>query len=135
MHPSTSLGGSEPLARFLTQHNQYKTSIHAVRPNAFIPPESDLCLSVSLVTGMNCQQILSYGQISVINVMLYPPILYGFASIRVIDVEETSLTVVFDNKPRGHVSITGWPDDKSIRKLLSIKLASKAKLVLKEDCI
>ncbi len=130
MQLPSSLRGSESLARYLTQSNHFNLNTYSVRPRAFDPPPN-LCLSVFRIDSLSAQEIWTNGQINVINRMLQPHPLYGFANIKVSEVQATSLTVDPDDNPPRHASIMGWPQDKSERILMTQELASKAKLVLR----
>lgn len=132
MQLPSSLRGSESLARYLTQSNHFNLRTYSVRPKAFDPPPN-LRLSVFRIDGLSAQEIWTNGQINVINRMPQPRPLYGFANIKVLEVQATSLTVDPDDNPPRHASIVGWPQDKSERILLTQELASKAKLVLRSN--
>lgn len=132
--PST-LSGSGSLARYLTQSNHYNPRTYSVMPRAFEPP-SDLRLSVFRINGLSDLEVWENGQVNVIDKMPQPRPLYGFADIKVLEVQATSLTVDPDNTPPRHACIVGWPEgesNKSKRKLLAQELASKAKLRLRRD--
>ena len=132
--PST-LSGGESLARYLTHRNHYNELTSSVMPGAFDPPP-DLRLSVFRIDGLSDLEVWENGQVNVIDRMLQPRSLYGFADIKVVEVQATSLTVDPDNTPPRHACIVGWPEgesNKSKRKLLAQELASKAKLKLRRD--
>lgn len=132
--PST-LSGSESLARYLTQSNHYNLQTYSVMPRAFEPP-SDLRLSVFRINGLSDLEVWKNGQVNVIDKMPQPRPLYGFADIKVLEVQATNLTVDPDDTPPRHACIVGWPEgesNKSKRKLLAQELASKAKLRLQRD--
>jgi len=95
--PST-LSGGESLARYLTHRNHYNELTSSVMPGAFEPPP-DLRLSVFRIDGLSDLEVWENGQVNVIDKMLQPRSLYGFADIKVVEVQATSLTVDPDNTP------------------------------------
>ena len=134
MQPPSGLGSDEPLARCLYQSNHFKLETSSVLPKAFEPPSSNLRLSVFRTRGLDIGEVWTYLQTNVIDRMPQRPTFYGIADISVSAVQATGLAVDPDNTPPRHACIVGWPEghaNKSKRKLLSQKLASKAKLVLR----
>lgn len=57
--------------------------------------------------------------------------LYGRGDITISLVHQVGLDVVADNDPPRHADITGWPEDKSKRKILAMQLAAEASLRLR----
>ena len=116
---------SESLARYLTHQNHYSFLNNSVKPAAFQPPSSNLRLSVFRIGGLILEEVWEIGRVNLVNV-------YGFADIKASAVYEKNLDIDADSNPPRHADITGWPQEKSERKLIAQELAAKSTLRLRD---
>jgi hypothetical protein len=83
-----------------------------VRPNAFIPPENDLRLSVCVTDDLATQEIHAWGKLHASSPDREAK---GFALLHVFDFHAEDLSVERDDAPPRHAEVTGWPADKEAR--------------------
>ena len=122
-------GAGETLSRFLTDRDHYSPAKRIVRHTAFSPPR-DKKLSVYWTTGLSDDDIWALGDTYV--APSRGPIL-GQGILNSLTVYTAELTVQLTKIPHPrHAEIFGWDLDPKKARLQQIKLADKARLVLRE---
>ncbi len=117
----------EPLTRFVFDKDYYRPSDNSVKHPAFMP-NKNMRTSVFCIRELEDTQIWGLANEHVIPILQKP--LIGRADIKVSDATDIGLDVVPSDNPARHANITGWPGERSKRKLLALKLAAKAALHL-----
>jgi hypothetical protein len=125
------IADDEPLARFLTQSNQFNTLM--AKPAAFLPSLSDRETSVSRHGGDPLESLWKIG-LDVAGDRK----LYGAAIFKARDVRTAQLEVFADEPPPRHAAIRNWPwieNDpelqKAAQKERAALIASEAALLLR----
>lgn len=119
------LSPETPLARYLLASGHFSRENRRVKSAAFLPPP-DGRLSVFRVDGLADPEIWSLGRARVAEPQGKP--LYARADLPVRATREAGLDADPDDTPPRHVTILGWPAEKSARKLLAHQLAEAAVL-------
>jgi len=123
-----NISDNEPVCRFITGKDYYRTSDGTVRHNAFMQNREGEA-SVYRIIDLMDDEIFEIGRLFVAEKKGKP--LKGRADIRVAKILENKLRVDSqpDPHPR-HANIVGWPEDKSEIKVLALQLAANATLAL-----
>ncbi len=113
------------LARFLTSRSYFSAATGNVKSSGFMPP-TDLRLSVFRITGLSSSDVWQIGRTHVAR----PPDrnVHARADFHTRSVSEVGLRLELDNIPPTHASVTGWPTEKSARKLCALELARRSAL-------
>jgi len=116
------------LSRFLLEENRFNRAQNAVKPRAFLPP-SDHKLSVFGTNRLREKSIWVIGK-RVANEQNKP--LYARADLSRRELANHKLKSVWDEPPRLHRNIIGWPPhgQKDDLKLIAMELAAVATLRL-----
>jgi hypothetical protein len=121
----------EPLARFLTQSNQFNSLM--AKPAAFLPSPKPLETSVSRHGREPLESLWSIGLTAAGNRNLHGTAIFPARAVRAAQLE-----VVADEPPPRHAAIRGWPEienDPELRKAAhkerAALIASKAVLLLR----
>ena len=123
---------NESLARYLIEKKGYfSTERNSVLPRAFMPPPSNLRLSVFRIDELKLDKVWEIGQKEVIDALPQPKTLYGMADIKASKVRKFDLEIESSNTPPRHADICGWPEIKAQIKSVAQQLAAEAELVLK----
>lgn len=116
----------EDLARFLTQSNQFNSTV--AKPSAFLPNPRDRETSVSRHGRDPVEGLWELGRLAA-----GPRKLYGAAVFKARVVRDVQLEVMADEPPSRHAVIRNWPwidDDPELQKAkqkeLALTLASAA---------
>ncbi len=119
---------SEILSRYIFAKDHYSVLNQRIKYNAFMPPSSDLHISVFRTSHLSESDIWSIGE----DISLKSDrILHGRGEVVAAEVRRLRLDIDPDNKPIHHANIVGWPEDKPQRQLIAQQLASVATLKLK----
>jgi hypothetical protein len=124
------LSAEEPLARFIVEKSYFRAD-RTLRHSAFMPSRQDRVVSIYRIFDLDSSSIWNLGNNNVAIPRLKQ--LLGRADIKVLDVTGVGLSVIPDDNPPRHASITEWPDDDSKHKLLALQLAEQATLHLTSD--
>jgi len=120
------------IARFLTSSGHFSVEKNLVKPNAFMPmlnlQESVLETSIFKINNLNDDDIWKLATDNIVGKT--GRTLHGRAELEEQAVLGIGLDVKVDDRPPRHGTIRGWPEKKSERKLLAIKLASASKLCI-----
>jgi hypothetical protein len=119
---------SEILTRFIYFSKFIRSSNNTVRYAAFLPSPKDNQTSVFRVSGLSEGQIWNIADCDVTPTQTNT--IKGRADINSDDLVNSKLEVIPKEPPYRHANISGWPDDKTERKLMAIELARKAILYL-----
>lgn len=120
------VGPDSDVARFLFSGHLKKGRI--LRPNAFMPPDDDLKLSVCVSDGLETEAIHEWGALHASRDSQGAK---GFALLHVANVLAENLVVQRDDSPPRHAEVFGWPEDKEARLDIAKQLASIAALQLR----
>jgi hypothetical protein len=122
----------EALSRFLTQpKNHFAPTTGRLRYAAFLPNKA-LQTSVYRILGLTPDEVWSIGDV-LVGAPLGKPI-PARADIGAKAVFGLGLAVDPDGIPHpSHANIVGWPESRSARKLVAIKLAEAAVCVLRSS--
>ncbi|HHY86632.1 MAG TPA: hypothetical protein GYA07_14020 [Verrucomicrobia bacterium] len=119
---------SSLLARYLIDRTHFSPQKGTVHASAFLPPK-DLQLSVFHITGLPEADVWSIGEKFVAG-----PSKRSIRARADITAKSVSspLSLDPDDDPPRHVSVVGWPKEKSEQKLIAAQLALLAKLSMKD---
>lgn len=116
-------------ARYVIEKAYFRISNKTVRHNAFMPAPRDNQCSVFNTRGISEKKIWKLGEKYVAQPKNKP--LLARADIEVSEIHNHSLVVTPDPTIHSrHANISSYPDDRSKCKLVAIKLAQSAKLIL-----
>lgn len=119
---------NERISRFLLDKGHIRTSDKTVKYNAFMPPKTGK-LSVYRTEGVAEAEIWNIGQEKVAAIRKSP--LIGRADLLAQDIFDKGLDVVPETSPHPlHADIVGWEADTALVRLIALKLAATAKLIL-----
>lgn len=113
---ATVVDPESDVARFLFTGHLKKNRI--VRPNAFMPPEDDLRLSVCVRDGLDTPAVYDWGNAHAARRDIERDVTEvprGFAVLHVKDVVSENLTVERDDVPPRHAEIGNWKPEKEAR--------------------
>lgn len=118
----------EVIARFILASRHLRGDA-TIRPEAFIPhPHEEL--SAYRICHLSEEAIWNGGR----GVALYQgKRLYGRAEVVAVRIRAQALTVTADELPTNHITIAGWPKEKSEQKLIAIEIAKSSRTVLFAD--
>jgi hypothetical protein len=127
---------NEPLARYIVYSKWIRNSDHTIKPNAFIPPDTDL--SVTRHLQLTEESLWKIG--STIASGMHPKrSLYGRADVEAHSVFAQNLKVLPDpvepdnrdhpNHNPNHANITNWPLEKDVKKMCALEIAKAASFV------
>ena len=131
---SALIAEDEPLARFLTQSNQFSLQKRMAKPAAFMPDNKGERSVFRHGKEPRDQLWAIAGEY----LKSRDPI-YGAAILNAYDVRAEHLDAVPKEPPPRHANITGWPSDsdreeaKAKQKELALALVARAEVVLRED--
>ena len=91
-------------------------------------PPPNLKLSTYTTHGLVEKEIWSIGNINVAEPQ--GKTLRGGGDVRVATIKTAQLDLDFDDVPKHHANITGWPNEKEQQKMCAVILAEAAKLYL-----
>ena len=123
-----SVAPDELLARYIIYSKWIRSSDQMVKPDAFIPPNSEL--SVTRHLHLTEEDIWKIGR-KIAEGMSTPRNLYGRADVETSHVIAQRLNVVpqpVDGNPN-HANIIDWPPEKNARKMCALGIASVARFV------
>lgn len=126
----------ELLARYIVYAKWIRNSDQTIRPDAFIPPDSDL--SVTRHLQLNEETLWKIGK-AITDGMHPKRSLYGRADVKTLCVIDQHLEVVPDpvepdnpDHPHynpNHANITNWPLEKNAKKMCALEIAKAASFV------
>lgn len=120
---------SENITRYILETGGFARTVGRVKPNVFLPAPNGQT-SVYRITSLTLDEIWNIGQKYVADERIKT--LYGRGDIITSHILNIGLKVEPDTEKHfRHANITGWPDQKSEKKLIATKLAQKAQLHLK----
>ena len=123
-------GEGEEVTRFITQKSYYRPSNGTVKHNAFMPPRNNQ-LSVYRTTGLQQPEVWFIGE-QFVAPQLQCEIL-GKAVINSLVVYREGLAIHDHPSPHErHANVVGWDSVGTEVRLIAIKLADAAQLVLKQ---
>ena len=121
-----SVASDELLARYIMQSDWIRSD-QTIRPNAFIPRDSEL--SVTRHLGLTEEYLWKIGRKITEGT---PRSLYGRADVKTCYVTAQGLDVVSDpvepDNPN-HANIINWPPEKNARKMCALEIARAARFV------
>jgi hypothetical protein len=131
-NPPESHSAIEPdgrLSRFLFR-GEFDRELSAVRSSAFLPRNGET--SVFYTSLLDAQAIWDLGEREVASVRKRT--LLARADLRASVVDQTGLVLNYNDSPKWHANIVGWPPESDFPAVLSIaqRLSAAAVLVLKE---
>ena len=125
---------NDPLTRHLLSSSQFARESNRVKSSAFTPQENPrtgiLQTSIFQTKGLTENEVWSLGEQHILK-NRPDRRLHGRADVTVQEVLGTGLDLDPDNDPLRHANIVGWPNTKPERKLVALKLAEVARLVLR----
>ena len=123
-----------PLTRHLLSSKQFAREPRRVKSSAFIPRENPgtgiFQTSVFQIQGLSEDEVWSLGEQHVLKNRPDRRV-HGRADVTVQEVLGVGLYLDPDNDPPRHANIVGWPGTKPERKLVALKLAEAARLVVR----
>lgn len=131
---SSSVASDELLARYITSSRWLRSSNQTVKPDAFIPLDSEL--SVTRHLHLTEEEIWKIGRKIAEGI---PRSLYGRADVETRHVIAQGLDVVSQpiepdnpdhaNHNPNHANIVNWPTEKDARKMCALEIAMAARFV------
>ena len=127
-----SVAPDELLARYIIYKRWIRSSNQTVKPDAFIPPENPLELSVTRHVNLTENDIWSIGRGIAGSISRT---LHGRADVENGYVMAQKLSVVPQPVPDNpnHANIVGWPLEKDVRKMCALKIARTAHFVVNPE--
>lgn len=127
VHEASNINDNELLARFIVSKRWIKSSDHAIRFNAFMPPP-DRELSVTRHLDLSEKELWRRGNSVALQMQKE---LHGRADISVIQTRAQKIDVVPDPLPdnANHACLIDWPTEKEKQILIAKEIAASANFV------